>query len=104
MGYALLFESMLDSLLAARDKWLVPGGAVLPDKATIWVAGADSTAFGAGFWQVSVLWVGWGWGVGVDRLCCVWQAWMPGGVVLPDVATIWVAGADTSVFGTGSGR
>jgi hypothetical protein len=52
MGYALLFESMLDSLLAARDKWLAPGGAVLPDKATIWVAGADATAFGTAFWEV----------------------------------------------------
>ena len=52
MGYALLFESMLDSLLAARDKWLAPGGAVLPDRATIWVAGADGRAYGADFWQV----------------------------------------------------
>jgi protein arginine N-methyltransferase 3 len=52
MGYALLFESMLDSLLAARDKWLAPGGAVLPDRATIWVAGADERAYGTAFWQV----------------------------------------------------
>jgi len=52
MGYALLFESMLDSLLAARDKWLAPGGAVLPDRATIWVAGADTGAFGSTFWKV----------------------------------------------------
>jgi hypothetical protein len=33
----------------------VPGGAVLPDKATIWVAGTATTVFGTGFWQVSVL-------------------------------------------------
>jgi protein arginine N-methyltransferase 3 len=52
MGYALLFESMLDSLLAARDRWLAPGGAVLPDLANISVAGANRTAFGTGFWQV----------------------------------------------------
>lgn len=52
MGYALLFESMLDSLLAARDKWLRPGGAVLPDRASVWVAGADSGAFGCSFWKV----------------------------------------------------
>ena len=32
MGYFLLFESMLDSVFFARDKWLVPGGVVLPDK------------------------------------------------------------------------
>ena len=32
MGYALLYESMLDSVLHARDKWLVPGGVMLPDR------------------------------------------------------------------------
>lgn len=26
MGYFLLFESMLDTVLYARDKWLAPGG------------------------------------------------------------------------------
>lgn len=56
MGYALLFESMLGSLLAARDRWLAPGGAVLPDRASIWVAGADERAFGTAFWQVSCGW------------------------------------------------
>jgi hypothetical protein len=52
MGYALLFESMLDSLLAARDRWLAPGGALLPDLAAIHVAGASRQAFGTAFWQV----------------------------------------------------
>jgi len=28
MGYMLLYESMLDSVLYARDKWLNPGGIV----------------------------------------------------------------------------
>ena len=28
--YFLLYESMLDTVLFARDKWLVPGGALLP--------------------------------------------------------------------------
>lgn len=28
MGYFLLRESMLDSVLVARDKWLKPGGAL----------------------------------------------------------------------------
>ncbi|WIA42932.1 hypothetical protein OEZ86_008845 [Tetradesmus obliquus] len=51
MGYALLFESMLDSLLAARDRWLAPGGALLPDLASIHVAGASRAAFGTAFWQ-----------------------------------------------------
>lgn len=35
MGYCLLYESMLSSVLFARDKWLKPGGAILPDTATI---------------------------------------------------------------------
>lgn len=35
MGYCLLYESMLSSVLLARDKWLKPGGAILPDTATI---------------------------------------------------------------------
>ena len=35
MGYCLLYESMLSSVLFARDKWLRPGGAILPDTATI---------------------------------------------------------------------
>ena len=32
MGYALLYESMLDSVLVARDRWLRSGGVVLPSK------------------------------------------------------------------------
>lgn len=35
MGYCLLYESMLSSVLLARDKWLKPGGAILPDTATM---------------------------------------------------------------------
>ena len=32
MGYALLYESMLDTVLVARDKWLNEGGIIMPDK------------------------------------------------------------------------
>lgn len=39
MGYCLLFESMLDTVLVARDKYLKPGGAILPDVATFFLAG-----------------------------------------------------------------
>lgn len=39
MGYALLYESMLDTVLHARDKYLAPGGCLLPDTATIFMAG-----------------------------------------------------------------
>ncbi|XP_039250796.1 protein arginine N-methyltransferase 6-like [Styela clava] len=38
MGYCLLYESMLSSVIWARDKWLKPGGLMLPDHATIFVA------------------------------------------------------------------
>nr|AEX33824.1 protein arginine methyltransferase 1-like protein [Schmidtea mediterranea] len=35
MGYCLLYESMLNTVLFARDKWLAPGGIIMPDKATL---------------------------------------------------------------------
>lgn len=35
MGYCLLYESMLSSVIFARDHWLKPGGAILPDTATL---------------------------------------------------------------------
>mmetsp|Transcript_43443 Transcript_43443/g.100542 ORF Transcript_43443/g.100542 Transcript_43443/m.100542 type:complete len:564 (-) Transcript_43443:307-1998(-) len=35
MGYCLLYEAMLPSVLAARDKWLAPGGLVMPNRATM---------------------------------------------------------------------
>ncbi|KAI4807005.1 hypothetical protein KUCAC02_017785 [Chaenocephalus aceratus] len=38
MGYALLHESMLNSVLYARDKWLKPGGIILPHKAELYIA------------------------------------------------------------------
>ncbi len=41
MGYFLFYESMLDTVLYARDKWLVPGGLVLPDKATLSMVGIE---------------------------------------------------------------
>ena len=37
MGYFLLRESMLDSLLRARDKFLKPGGLMFPSHATMYV-------------------------------------------------------------------
>ena len=41
MGYFLLYESMLDSVLWARDKYLAPGGKMLPDRAIIYVAALE---------------------------------------------------------------
>ncbi|GAB4820494.1 hypothetical protein N2152v2_007540 [Parachlorella kessleri] len=51
MGYALLFESMLDSVLHARDRFLKPGGAVLPDLAHIYVAAGGKSSTGLDFWE-----------------------------------------------------
>lgn len=41
MGYFLLYESMLDTVLYARDKYLSPGGLIFPDKATIYMSGIE---------------------------------------------------------------
>ena len=38
MGYALLFESMLPSVVDARDRFMAPGGLVLPNEASVKVA------------------------------------------------------------------
>ncbi|PRD28306.1 UNVERIFIED_CONTAM: Prmt3 [Trichonephila clavipes] len=35
MGYFLLFEGMLDSVIYAREKFLVPGGHIFPDRCTL---------------------------------------------------------------------
>ncbi|KAI3416631.1 Methyltransf_25 domain-containing protein, partial [Psidium guajava] len=51
MGYCLLYESMLNSVLYARDRWLKPGGAVLPDTATIFAAGFGKGATSIPFWE-----------------------------------------------------
>ncbi|KAI9013881.1 S-adenosyl-L-methionine-dependent methyltransferase [Phycomyces nitens] len=41
MGYFLLYESMLDTVLVARDKYLAPGGMIFPDKATMYIAAIE---------------------------------------------------------------
>jgi protein arginine N-methyltransferase 1 len=41
MGYFLLYESMLDTVLYARDKYLAQNGLIFPDKATIFMAGIE---------------------------------------------------------------
>ena len=41
MGYFLLYESMLDTVLYARDKWLTPEGLLFPDKATLYVSAIE---------------------------------------------------------------
>ncbi|VVA97332.1 unnamed protein product [Arabis nemorensis] len=51
MGYCLLYESMLTSVLYARDRWLKPGGAILPDTATMFAAGFGKGATSLPFWE-----------------------------------------------------
>ena len=41
MGYFLLYESMLDTVLYARDKWLVKDGIVFPDKAVMYLCAVE---------------------------------------------------------------
>ncbi|CAA6673394.1 unnamed protein product [Spirodela intermedia] len=38
MGYMLLYESMLGSVITARDRWLKAGGLILPSHATLYMA------------------------------------------------------------------
>ncbi|PSR90939.1 Protein arginine N-methyltransferase [Actinidia chinensis var. chinensis] len=38
MGYMLLYESMLGSIIIARDRWLKSGGLILPSNATLYMA------------------------------------------------------------------
>ncbi|KAH0935782.1 hypothetical protein HID58_012899 [Brassica napus] len=45
MGYFLLFENMLDSVLYARNKWLVDGGIVLPDKASLFLTAIEDSEY-----------------------------------------------------------
>ena len=45
MGYFLLYESMLDTVLYARDKWLSPGGLILPDRCTMYVCGIEDAEY-----------------------------------------------------------
>lgn len=45
MGYFLLYESMLDSVIWARDNYLVKGGKMLPDKAIMYVAAIEDSQY-----------------------------------------------------------
>ena len=41
MGYCLYYGNMLESVLFARDKWLVEGGLMFPDRATLYVCALE---------------------------------------------------------------
>ncbi|GAA5917764.1 hypothetical protein JCM8208_004848 [Rhodotorula glutinis] len=54
MGYFLLYESMLDSVLYARDRYLNPGGLMFPDEATLYLAAIEDQEYKEekiGFWD-----------------------------------------------------
>lgn len=45
MGYFLLYEGMLDSVIFARDKWLVPNGLIFPDRAVMFLAAIEDQQY-----------------------------------------------------------
>ncbi|RCV11418.1 hypothetical protein SETIT_2G184000v2 [Setaria italica] len=45
MGYFLLFENMLNTVLYARDKWLADDGVVLPDKASLHLTAIEDAEY-----------------------------------------------------------
>ena len=54
MGYFLLYESMLDTVLDARDKYLKPDGLIFPDHATMYIAAIEDQDYKEekiGFWD-----------------------------------------------------
>ncbi|KIX03334.1 uncharacterized protein Z518_06886 [Rhinocladiella mackenziei CBS 650.93] len=54
MGYCLLYESMLDSVIHARDKYLTPNGLMVPSHATLRIAplaDSDLKASHIDFWR-----------------------------------------------------
>ena len=54
MGYCLLYESMLPSVLFARDKYLAEGGLLLPSSCSLYIGGMSDIAWHNlkfGFWD-----------------------------------------------------
>merc|ERR1711939_193564 len=54
MGYFLLYESMLDTVLYARDRYLRKDGKIFPDRATIYMAAIEDGEYKddkIGFWD-----------------------------------------------------
>lgn len=54
MGYCLLYESMLNTVLYARDKYLAPGGLIFPDKSTMYLTAIEDGQYKEekiGFWS-----------------------------------------------------
>ena len=45
MGYCLFYESMLNTVLVARDKWLAKDGALFPDRAKLFIQGIEDRQY-----------------------------------------------------------
>jgi protein arginine N-methyltransferase 1 len=45
MGYCLFYESMLETVLMARDRWLAPGGMLFPDKCALHVTAIEDRQY-----------------------------------------------------------
>lgn len=45
MGYCLFYESMLETILHARDKWLKPDGMLFPDRASLFVCAIEDRQY-----------------------------------------------------------
>ncbi|KAJ1554633.1 Protein arginine N-methyltransferase 1 [Nowakowskiella sp. JEL0078] len=45
MGYCLLYESMLNTILYARDKYLKPNGLIFPDTAIMYIAAIEDSKY-----------------------------------------------------------
>ncbi|KAF7627288.1 hypothetical protein Mgra_00009425 [Meloidogyne graminicola] len=45
MGYCLFYESMLNTVIFARDKWLAPNGVLFPDKAVLYLCAIEDRQY-----------------------------------------------------------
>lgn len=45
MGYGLFYESMLSTVLVARDRWLAEDGLIFPDKAQLYAVGIEDAEY-----------------------------------------------------------
>lgn len=45
MGYCLFYESMLGTVLYARDKWLQPDGVLFPDRCTLYITAIEDRQY-----------------------------------------------------------
>ena len=45
MGYCLFYESMLNTVIYARDKWLASNGILFPDKAVLYICAIEDRQY-----------------------------------------------------------